>query len=117
MAEAYENVLRKSLDIADRKQKLGRASKVALFIGIGFIVVGEISIVPAMINMRVMDKYLLYVATVVAGTMFMCGLASILIAISHRNTQLILRAIQLASEATGVALAPSHSAALNKRGD
>jgi len=115
MTEAYENVLRKSLDIADRKQKMGKASRLALILGIAFIVVGEINIVPAMVYMRVMDKYLLYVVTFVAATMFMCGLASILIAVAHKNTQLILRAIQLASETAGPAAASAVSGSIGKR--
>jgi hypothetical protein len=104
MTEAYENVLRKSLDIADRRQKLGKASKLSMFLAIGFIVVGELNIVPAMIYMRTMDKYLLFVASFVALIMFLCGLTAILISISHRNTQTILRSIQLASEGAGTAL-------------
>jgi hypothetical protein len=115
MVEAYENVLRKSLDIADRNRKMGKASRLALILGIAFIVVGEVNIVPAMIYMRVMDKYLLYVVTFVAGTMFLCGLASILVAVSHKNTQIILRAIQLASDTGGTAPASPHSGTLDKR--
>ncbi|MGA2216903.1 MAG: hypothetical protein ABSG51_02400 [Terracidiphilus sp.] len=113
MTEAYENVLRKSLDIADRRQKLGKASKLALFLGIGFIVVGELNIVPAIMYMRVMDKYLLFVATFVGAMMFLCGLSALVISISHRNTQTILRAIQLASDAAG--MAPAVPESLNKR--
>jgi hypothetical protein len=113
MTEAYENVLRKSLDIADRKQRLGKASKLALFLGIGFIVVGELNIVPAMMYMRVMDKYVLFVASFVAATMFACGLVSILISVAHKNTQTILRAIQLAADAAGTA--PALPEGLNKR--
>jgi hypothetical protein len=113
MTEPYENVLRKSLDTADRHQKLGKVSKLTMFLAIGFIVVGELNIVPAMIYMRTMDKYLLFVASFVAGIMFLCGLTAILISTSLRNTQVILRAIQLSSEAA--ATTGSASAGLSDR--
>jgi hypothetical protein len=88
MTEAYENVLRKSLDIADRRQKLGKASKLSLILGIAFLFVGEVIIVPAMMNLRAIDKgYSIYVVTVVAGALFIAGLALVVIAVSHRNTQ------------------------------
>jgi hypothetical protein len=109
MTEAYENVLRKSLDIADRRQKLGKASKLTMFLAIFFIVVGELNIVPAMIYMRTMDKYLLFVASFVAGIMFLCGLTTVLISVSLRNTQVILRAIQLSAEAASSAGSASAS--------
>lgn len=107
MTEAYEDVLRKSLDAADRRQKLSKASKLTMFLAIGFIVVGELNIVPAMIYMRTMDKYLLFVASFVAGIMFLCGLTTVLISVSLRNTQVILRAIQLSAEAAGARAAAS----------
>ncbi|MGA2649482.1 MAG: hypothetical protein ABSF28_03115 [Terracidiphilus sp.] len=108
MTEAYENVLRKSLDIADRRQKLGKASKLSLILGIAFLFVGEVIIVPAMMNLRAIDKgYSIYVVTVVAGALFIAGLALVVIAVSHRNTLLILRAIQLASETPETAVAAS----------
>ena len=116
MAEAYENVLRKSLDMADRKQKMDKASRLALILGVAFLVVGEIIIVPAMMNLKAIDKgYGLYIVTFVAAAMFISGLAAMIIAVSLRNTQLILRAIQLASEAAGPAAASALSGSIGKR--
>jgi hypothetical protein len=114
MTEAYENVLRKSLDIADRRKKLGKASILSLILGIAFLLVGEVIIVPAMMNLRAIDKnYGLYVVTVVAGALFMTGLALLVIAVSHRNTVTILRAIQLVSDDAGTTAAAEPS---GKRG-
>jgi uncharacterized membrane protein HdeD (DUF308 family) len=104
MAEPYEDVLRKSLDIADRRQKLSKAAKLSLILGIAFLVLGEVIIVPAMMNLKAIDKdYGLYIVTFVAAAMFVSGLAAMIIAVSLRNTQAILHAIQLASEAAGTA--------------
>jgi hypothetical protein len=101
MAEPYEDVLRKSLDIADRRKKLGKASKLSLIVGIAFLFVGEVIIVPAMMNLRAIDKdYGIYVVTVVAGVFFIAGLALFVVAVSHRNTVTILRAIALLSESS-----------------
>ena len=110
MAEAYETVLRKSLDMADRRQKLSKRWRLSLIVGIALIAAGEIAIAPPFAHMRAIDNNVIYVATiVVGGGLFMGGLALIVIAVSYRNTQLILRAIQLASEAAGTRSEPASS--------
>jgi protein-S-isoprenylcysteine O-methyltransferase Ste14 len=114
MAEAHETVLRKSLDEADRRRRLSKAS---LIIGIVFLAAAELGIVPAFAHLRAIDNEFLYAAIiVVAGAIFISGLALIIIAVSHRNTQLILRAIQLASEAAGTQSEPPSSGRFSHEG-
>jgi hypothetical protein len=90
MTEAYEVVLRKSLDSVDRRQKKMK------IIAIVFIVLAAASSALAMINLT--DMRLLYIATFVGMTWWTCGLAVAILANSNRNAQLTLRSIALLSE-------------------
>ena len=90
MTEAYEVVLRKSLDSVDRRQKKMK------IIAIVFIVLAAASSALAMINLT--DMRLLYIATFVGMTWWTCGLAVAILGNSNRNAQLTLRAIALLSE-------------------
>jgi len=90
MTEAYEAVLRKSLDSVDRRQKKMK------IIAVVFIVLAAASSALAMINLT--DMRLLYIATFVGMTWWTCGLAVAILANSNRNAQLTLRSIALLSE-------------------
>ena len=90
MTEAYEVVLRKSLDSVDRRQKWMK------IIAVVFIVLAAASSALAMINLT--DMRLLYIATFVGMTWWTCGLAVAILANSNRNAQLTLRSIALLSE-------------------
>ena len=101
MTEAYEAVLRKSLDAVDRRQKWMRA------LALVFIVLGGGNVALAMIYLN--DMRLLYIATFVGLILWTGGIAVAAIGVSNRNAQLILKAIALASEATATAQAsPTH---------
>jgi hypothetical protein len=93
MTEAYEAVLRKSLDSVDRRQKWMK------IIAVVFIVLGGGNAALAMINLQ--DMRLLYIATFVGLVLWTGGLAVAILGVSGRNAQLILQAIALISEANG----------------
>jgi hypothetical protein len=90
MTEAYEVVLRKSLDNVDRRQKKMK------IIAVVSVVLASASSALAMINLT--DLRLLYIATFVGMTFWTGGLAVAILANSNRNAQLALRAIALLSE-------------------
>lgn len=112
MTEAYESVLRKALDSADRRGKLVKWFKA---IGLVFIVLGAVSIWGGMENVRELRPDILYIATCAGMVLFFTGLFVCNIAISVRNTQLILRAVSLVSSATGSAPLPASPDALDKQ--
>jgi hypothetical protein len=91
MTEAYEAILRKSLDSVDRRQKWMK------IIAVVFIVLGGGNAALAMINLQ--DLRLLYIATFVGLVVWTGGLAIATIGVSNRNAQLVLQAIALVSEA------------------
>ncbi|MGD0903875.1 MAG: hypothetical protein ABR924_13130 [Terracidiphilus sp.] len=97
MTEAYETILRKSLDSVDRRQKWMK------IIAVVFIVLGGGNAALGMINLQ--DMRLLYIATFVGLVVWTGGLAIATIGVSNRNAQLILQAITLVSEANGDASA------------
>jgi hypothetical protein len=104
MTEAYEAVLRKSLDAVDRRQKWMKNIAVVL------IVLACAISAPAMMSLA--DMRLLYIATFLGMTLWTGGLAVAILGVSNRNTQLTLRAIALLSESAaqkGSAQPPSGS--------
>jgi hypothetical protein len=90
MTEAYEAVLRKSLDAVDRRQKWMKNIAVVL------IVLACAISAPAMMSLA--DMRLLYIATFLGMTLWTGGLAVAILGVSNRNTQLTLRSIALLSE-------------------
>ena len=97
MTEAYEAVLRKSLDCVDRRRKWMRILAAVSFI------MSLLYIVPALRWLQ--DMRSLYIATFVGLVMWTGALALGVIAHSYRNTRMILQAITLVSEANGGASA------------
>jgi hypothetical protein len=109
MTEAYEAILRKSLDSVDRRQKWMK------IIAVVFIVLGGGNAALAMINLQ--DLRLLYIATFVGLVVWTGGLAVAILGVSNRNAQLVLQAIALVSEANEDASAQPSRETPGKRGD
>ncbi|MGA9069122.1 MAG: hypothetical protein WB424_02635 [Terracidiphilus sp.] len=95
MTEAYEAVLRKSLDTVDRRQRWMK------IIAVVFIILGGGNVALAMIYLQ--DLKMLYIATFVGLILWTGGLAVAVLGVSNRNAQLLLQAIALLSEASGKA--------------
>jgi hypothetical protein len=102
MAENYESTLRKSLDSVDRQRKWMK------IIAVIFIVLGGGNVALAMIYLQ--DLKMLYIATFVGLILWTGGLAIAILGVSNRNTQLILQAIALVSEADGKSSAEDQKA-------
>jgi hypothetical protein len=92
VTEAYENLLRKSLDSVDRRQKWFK------IIAIVFIVLGCGNAAMAMIYIQ--DMRLLYIATFAGLIWWTGGLAVAILGVTNRNTWLILRALALNARAS-----------------
>jgi hypothetical protein len=92
MTEAYEAVLRKSLDTVDRRQRWMK------MIAVVFIILGGGNVALAMIYLQ--DLKMLYIATFVGLILWTGGLAVAVLGVSNRNAQLVLQAIALLSEAS-----------------
>jgi hypothetical protein len=92
MTEAYESILRKSLDSVDRRQKWMKVVAVVM------IVLGCANVAFAMASLQ--DMRLLYIATFVGLIFWTGGLAVAILGVSNRNAQLVLRALALVLEAT-----------------
>jgi len=91
MTDAYDAILRKSLDDAYRRQRWMK------IIAVVFFVLGGGNMALAMIKLQ--DMRLLYMATFVGLLLWTGGLAIAILYVSNRNAQLILRTIALISEA------------------
>jgi uncharacterized membrane protein len=87
MTEPSENILRKTLDAVDRRQRWMKVLAVAFF------VLGGGNTALAMVNLQ--DMRLLYIATFVGMVLWTGGLALAIMSVSYRNARLILRAIML----------------------
>ncbi|MGA2672317.1 MAG: hypothetical protein ABSE99_03735 [Terracidiphilus sp.] len=107
MTEAYEKILRKSLDSVDRRQKWMKIIAVAM------IVLACVNAGLGMANLH--DMRLLYIVTYVGLVFWTGGLAVAILGVSGRNAQLILRAIALISEQNGDASAPPVRGTLDQR--
>jgi len=109
MTEAYEAVLRKSLDSVDRRQRWMK------IIAIVMVVFACASAALGMVYLQ--DMRLLYIATYVGLTWWTGGLAVAILGVSNRNAQLVLQAIALVSEANEDASAQPSRETPGKRGD
>ena len=107
MTEAYEAVLRKSLDSVDRRQKWMK------IIAVVMIVLACANAALGMVYLQ--DMRMLYIVTYVGLTLWIGGLAVAILGVSGRNAQLILQAIALISEANGNAAAGSSGGTADKR--
>jgi hypothetical protein len=107
MTEAYESVLRKSLDSVDRRQRWMKTIAVVM------IVFACTSARLGMVYLQ--DMRLLYILTYVGLALWTGGLAVAILGVSGRNTQLILRAIALISETNGDASADPSGKTNGKR--
>jgi hypothetical protein len=107
MTEAYESILRKSLDAVDRRQKWMK------IIAVVFIALGGGNVALAMICLQ--EPRMLYIGTFVGLILWTGGLAIAILGVSNRNAQLVLRAITLISEAAGDRTAHPSGGALDKR--
>jgi hypothetical protein len=105
MTEPSENILRKSLDSVDRRQRWIKTISVA------FVVLGSANTALAMIYLQ--DMRLLYIATFVGLVLWTGGLALAVMAVSYRNARLILRAVALLSDAS-VKLEPGRSSGVEQ---
>ena len=93
MTEPREDILLKSLDSVDRRQRWMK------IIAVAFIVLGGGTVALALIYLQ--EMRLLYIATFVGLVLWTEGLAVAIMGVSYKNTRLILRAITLLSESTG----------------
>jgi hypothetical protein len=93
MTEPRENILRKSLDAVDRRQRWMK------IIAVAFFVLGGGNIALAFIYLQ--EMRLLYIATFVGLVLWTGGLAIAIMGVSYKNARLILRAITLLSEGSG----------------
>jgi hypothetical protein len=107
MTEAYESVLRKSLDSVDRRQKRMK------IIAIAMVVFACASAALGVANLQ--DMRLLYIVTYMGLVFWTGGLAVAILGVSGRNAQLILQAIALVSEANGNAAAGTSRGTSGKR--
>jgi len=107
MTEAYEAVLRKSLDSVDRRQKRMK------IIAIAMVVFACASAALGVVNLQ--DMRLLYIVTYMGLVFWTGGLAVAILGVSGRNAQLILQAIALVSEANGNAAAHPSRGILDKQ--
>jgi len=107
MTEAYETVLRKSLDSVDRRQKWMK------IVAIVMIVFACANAALGMVYLQ--DMRMLYIVTYVGLTLWIGGLAVAILGVSGRNAQLILQAIALISEANGNPSAQPSRGDLDKR--
>ena len=107
LTEAYEAVLRKSLDSVDRRQKRMK------IIAIAMVVFACASAALGVANLQ--DMRLLYIVTYMGLVFWTGGLAVAILGVSGRNAQLILQAIALVSEANGNAAAGTSRGTSGKR--
>jgi len=107
VTEAYEAVLRKSLDCVDRRQKWMK------IIAIVMVVFACANAALGVVYLQ--DMRLLYIVTYVGLVFWTGGLAVAILGVSGRNAQLILRAIALISEANGDAAAHPSPGTQDKR--
>ena len=107
MAENYESILRKSLDDVDRRLKWAKT------IAVTAIALACVNAGLGMANLH--DMRLLYIVTYLGMVFWTGGLAIAILGVSNGNTQLILKAIALVSEAAGKTSAHPEQETLGKR--